>query len=227
MKIIIADNYFLSRIGLEFIIKKYFKNAPYIISLAEGFKFLSNQIKFYSPDIVLLDYVSTNLSADEVEKLIIRYPSTKFILITEWIKKSEILQYFQKDIKWHLLKECDEQEIKECIEYAMNNQSFFCNKLVQFIQSNNEEVSPGSRNKLSCDGIVITQREREIIQWIAQGYSNKQIADHLNISIHTVFTHRKNIMKKTNANNTAGLVFFALKNKLITSSNHFLFAENS
>ncbi|MCX7728253.1 MAG: response regulator transcription factor [Bacteroidia bacterium] len=224
MKVIIADKHFLSRTGLEYIIQKYFEKTRYLVSSVHGFIPLSQQIKTFMPDIVLLDYISMNIKAEEVQKLMVKYPEVKFIFITEWLPKTEWLPYFQLDIKWHLLKECDEQEIKECIEYAMNNQSFFCNKLIQFIQSNEESIQVIERNNMSCNGIVITQREREIIQLIAEGMSNKQIADSLNLSIHTVLTHRKNIMKKTNVSNTAGLVLFALKNNILRSDNHFLFA---
>lgn len=226
MKIIIADHHFLSRTGLEHLIQKYFDKAEYIVSEITGFKVLSQQIKSFQPHIVLLDYVSMQINPIELKTLLTRFSETKFILITEWLPKNELLKYFQSCVKWHLLKECDEAEIKECIEYALHNQSFFCNKLVQYIQTKEDSLNLYERNNLDCNGISITQREREIIQMIAEGYSNKQIADVLNISVHTVLTHRKNIMKKTKANNTAGLVFFALKNNIITSANRFLFAQN-
>lgn len=226
MKVIISDAHFLSRTGLEFILNKHFSNVELLVSTIRGYKVLSQQIKHFEPKIVLLDYISTNISSEELQTLIHRYPQIRFILITEWLPKEELIKYFQTDIKWHLLKECDEMEIKECIEYALNNQSFFCNKLIQFIHSQNSEVSKELVNNTDCSGILITNREREIIQLIAEGKSNKEIAEVLNISVHTVLTHRKNIMKKTNANNTAGLVLFALKNNIITPTNHFLFADN-
>ncbi|GIV26347.1 MAG: response regulator transcription factor [Bacteroidia bacterium] len=226
MKVIISDTHFLSRTGLEFILNKHFNEVELLISTIEGYKVLSQQIKHFDPEIVLLDYISTNISSEELLKLMLRYPQVRFILITEWLPKVELMKYFQIGIKWHLLKECDEIEIKECIEYALNNQSFFCNKLIQFIHSQNSEVSKEMRTNADCNGILITNREREIIQLIAEGKSNKEIAEVLNISVHTVLTHRKNIMKKTHANNTAGLVLFALKNNIIIPTNHFLFAEN-
>jgi DNA-binding NarL/FixJ family response regulator len=226
MRVLIADKHFLSRTGLEYIVQKHFEHANCFALSAEGFKILSRQIKQFLPDMVILDYISVNISPEEVQKLILKYPFTRFVLITEWLPKNELLKYFKSEVKWHLLKECDEQEIKECIEYAMSNQSFFCNKLIQYLQSNEENIEITERNRMNCNGINITQREREIIQLIAEGMSNKQIADALNLSIHTVLTHRKNIMKKTNANNTAGLVLFAIKNHLLPPSNHYLFAEN-
>lgn len=226
MKILIADRHFLSRTGLEQIIQTHFSNAMYMNFNGEGFKPLSQHIKKFLPDIVLLDYVSVNISPEELHTLMIKFPEVKFVLITEWLSRTELLKYFRNGIKWHLLKECDEYEIKECMEYAYNNQSFFCNKLIHFIQSGEDSLQLKDRNNIDCNGISITQREKEIIQLIAEGLSNKQIASALNLSVHTVLTHRKNIMKKTNANNTAGLVLFAIKNHIVPPSNHFLFEEN-
>ena len=224
MNILIADKHFLSSTGLEHLVHKHFNKTCYMTSQAQERKILAQQIKVFQADIVLLDYNSMQLSPEDVRILQLRFPNTKFIFITEWLPKSEFIKYLRTGIKWHLLKECDEAEIKECIEYAANNQSFFCNKLIQFMQRK-EEMDIEERRQTDCSGIGITQREREIIQMIAEGMSNKQIADALHLSIHTVLTHRKNIMKKTSANNTAGLVLFALKNRIIESSNHFLFAK--
>lgn len=225
MKIIIADGCFLSRVGLEYVIQNKSDISEYIVSQVAGFRALSQQIKLFLPDMVMLDYVSMHLSPEDVQVLMIKYPNIKFIFITDWLPKEELLKYFRLDVKWHLLKECDEKEISDCIQYAKNNQSFLCNRIVQYIQ-NKEEVPAKERSAIHCNGVSITQRERDIIELIAEGLSNKQIADNLNLSIHTVLTHRKNIMKKTNANNTAGLVLFALKNNIIAHTNRFLFARN-
>jgi DNA-binding NarL/FixJ family response regulator len=86
-----------------------------------------------------------------------------------------------------------------------------------------EEQSGGTAKKISCAGIEITSREIEIIKLITQGNSNKEIADQLFLSLHTVNTHRKNIMNKLGINNTAGLVMFAIKNEIL-NPNHFLFS---
>lgn len=77
---------------------------------------------------------------------------------------------------------------------------------------------------VSCKGLVITEREADVIKHIAEGLSNKQIADKLFLSTHTVNTHRKNIMSKLGVNNTAGIVMYAVKNNLI-EHNSLLFSN--
>lgn len=78
---------------------------------------------------------------------------------------------------------------------------------------------------ISCEGVKISNRETEIISLISDGLSNKQIAEKLFLSVHTVTTHRKKIMSKLGVNNTAGLVLFAIKNNIV-SPNHLLFNTN-
>ena len=74
----------------------------------------------------------------------------------------------------------------------------------------------------SCDPIKISSRELEIIEYIAQGFTTKEIAAQLFLSVHTVMTHRKNIMNKLGVKNTAGIVIYAVKENLI-SPNKYLF----
>jgi DNA-binding CsgD family transcriptional regulator len=75
----------------------------------------------------------------------------------------------------------------------------------------------------NCDGVVISERELEVIRYIAEGYTNVEIADKLYLSQHTINTHRKNIMAKLGVNNTAAIVMYAVKTKLV-SPNKYLFS---
>ena len=77
--------------------------------------------------------------------------------------------------------------------------------------------------ELSCEPVVISDRELEVIKLIAEGYTNVEIAEKLFLSPHTVNTHRKNIMQKLGVNNTAAIVMYAVKSQLV-SPNKFLFS---
>ncbi|MGZ4158606.1 MAG: response regulator transcription factor, partial [Bacteroidia bacterium] len=119
----------------------------------------------------------------------------------------------------HLLKDCDEDEIVEAIYKTAKGEQFMCGKIV----TNILEVKPEAAFESSCEGLNISDREMEIIKLIAEGFSNKEVADKLFLSTHTITTHRKNIMNKLGVNNTAGLVLFAVRENLV-SPNHFLFS---
>jgi len=80
-------------------------------------------------------------------------------------------------------------------------------------------------DSFSCEPVVLSERELEIITHIAEGFTNNQIAEKLFISPHTVNTHRKNILQKLGANNTAAIVMYAVKANLV-SPNKFLFSPS-
>src|SRR5205085_6194927 len=109
---------------------------------------------------------------------------------------------------------------------TIKGEKFVCGKIVSYLTASPEIVGSNSFIKsLGCDGIPVTGREIDIIRGIAEGLSNKLIADKLNLSTHTVNTHRKNIMCKLGVNNTAGVVMFAVKNQLL-ETNFDLFGRN-
>ena len=99
-----------------------------------------------------------------------------------------------------------------------------CGKIVNSILNNDAKTNRNT--DYSCEGMNISDREIEIITLIAEGFSNKEVADKLFLSTHTVTTHRKNIMNKLGVNNTAGLVLFAVRENLV-SPNHFLFSSET
>ena len=150
------------------------------------------------------------------------YTKTKFLIITEWLSKKESVEVLESGITSFLLKECDKIEILEAINSTIKGEKFICGKIVRFLSASSEIKSSNSFIKsLSCDGFQVTNREIDIIQGIAEGLPNKLIAVKLNLSTHTVNTHRKNIMAKLGVKNTAGIVMFAVKNKLLETNFDF------
>ena len=106
------------------------------------------------------------------------------------------------------------EEILEAVNSTIKGEKFICGKIVSYLTAEKEIVPTNSFIKsLGCDGMSVTDREIDIIRGIAEGLSNKLIADKLKLSTHTVNTHRKNIMSKLGVNNTAGVVMFAVKNQ--------------
>jgi DNA-binding CsgD family transcriptional regulator len=110
------------------------------------------------------------------------------------------------------------------IETAKGNK-FFCGKILETINKSNLDVDDIDHGLLTCDPVLMSDRENEIIVLIAEGYTNDQIAEMLFLSKHTVNTHRKNILFKLGVKNTAGIVMYAVKTQLV-SPNKFLFAAN-
>ena len=221
IKITIADSHFLSRKGLAVLLKE---NADFTL-LAEALSTsdLVNQSKFYKPDLIILDYDSENFSIDGLSQIVKKYPNTHLLAITEFKNNSTVAKAMKNGITSHLLKDCDEDEIVEAIYKTAKGEQFMCGKIVSAVL---DDKSTNTITSYNCDGLNVSEREMEIIKYIAEGLSNKEVADKLFLSTHTVTTHRKNIMAKLGVNNTAGLVLFAVRANLI-SPNHFLFSAAS
>lgn len=216
IKIVIADSHFLSRKGLSVLLNA--NTDLVVLSEALSTTDLVNQSKFYKPDLIIIDYTSANYSLEGLQQIVKRYPKAKLLAITDIQSHATISKALNTGVTSHLLKDCDQDEIIEAIYKTANGEKFMCGKIV-----NNILDSPAAAIESSCEGLNISDREMEIIKLIAEGCSNKEVADKLFLSTHTITTHRKNIMNKLGVNNTAGLVLFAVRENLV-SPNHFLFS---
>lgn len=218
IKVLIADKNFLSRVGLELLVGelKGFELVPSVCGDKED---LENQISLSKPNLLIADFISLGISVEELKVLTHKYARIQFLMITELLSKKELIKVLESGITSFLLKECDKIEILEAINSTIKGEKFICGKIVSFLSASPEIVTNNSFIKsLGCDGIPVTEREIDIIRGIAEGLSNKLIADKLNLSTHTVNTHRKNIMNKLGVNNTAGIVMFAVKNQLLETN---------
>ena len=145
-----------------------------------------------------------------------QFKSLHILAISGMLPKEDISLLLNSGVTSFLLKECDKQEICDAIDNSQNGTRFLCGQIIDILMAEDSSVPAKTiRKKNSCEGFAISDREIEIIKHIALGLSNKQIADKLFLSFHTVHTHRKNIMQKLSVNNTAGVVMFAVKNNLL------------
>lgn len=216
--VLVADKNFLSRVGLELLVGelKGFNLAPTVCGDSED---LRNQIRLSRPNLVIADFVSLGIGTAELRSLVQEFPRSRFMVITDLLSKKELDRVLASGVTSYLLKECDKSEILEAINSTIKGEKFLCSKIVSVMAASSEIVTGNSLIKsLGCDGIRVTEREVDIIRCIAEGLSNKLIADKLGLSTHTVNTHRKNIMSKLGVNNTAGVVMFAVKNRLLETN---------
>ena len=218
IKVLIADKNFLSRIGLEFLVGEL--NGFELVPTVCGDKHdLISQLQLSKPNLLITDFSSLGIDIEELKTIVKKFPKIKFLVITEMLTKNNLNKVLQSGITSYLLKDCDKTEILEAVNSTIKGEKFICGKIVSYLTAEKEIVPTNSFIKsLGCDGMSVTDREIEIIRGIAEGLSNKLIADKLKLSTHTVNTHRKNIMSKLGVNNTAGVVMFAVKNQLLETN---------
>lgn len=210
-KILIADSHWLDRKGLEKSVSEFSLDAQ-ITTCSNAVEML-HLLKEEHFDVLVVDYAGELLDFSDLLKVMDLKDRPKILTITDQYDENSVVQSNKVGIEGQVTKECSEEEVEEAIEALLNGEKFLCGKISALIKDEEAE---------SCDGIVLSQRELEIISMIANGSTNKDIAESLCLSAHTVNTHRKNIMAKLGINNTAGLVLYAVKSNLI-SPNKFLF----
>ncbi|MBI2271183.1 MAG: response regulator transcription factor [Bacteroidetes bacterium] len=212
IKILIADNSYLIRKGLQSIIDQVEDFS--IVGEAEKAEELSEKLLLNSPDVLIMDYSSRYFCLDDISIIREHFPMVNILAITSLQPKSIVSKSIEYGITSHLWNDCGKEEIIESIYSTSMSKKFLCGKIVDLLMEQSMLIS----SNVSCSGVKISEREIQILQLIADGLPSKQIADKLFISVHTVTTHRKNLMSKLNVNNRASLVMFAIRENLIGTS---------
>lgn len=224
MKVIIADSNDLVRIGLRAIITS--KLDCEIVGEAKDSEELESISKNFGADIIVIDYTSPGFEVDIISVIKSKYPNIEILAITPEQSASVLVDALRSGVTSYVKKDCSIPEIIDAVKETAAGSKFFCGQILETIQEANLNVDDIDFADFSCDPVVISKRESEIITMIAEGFTNTQIADKLFISAHTVNTHRKNIMAKLGVKNTAGIVMYAVKANLV-SPNKFLFTADS
>lgn len=217
ISVLIADKNYLSCLGLYTLLSKSSNfEAEYTNDV--DFEQLISTIKKNKPKILVIDFNSLDISSKQISIISKTFRKLQILAITDYLSKNEMQSVLNNGVRSYLLKECDKEEIIEALHATYNGERFLCVKVAHYLASYEElEIIRPELEKVSCQGLGITDRELDIIRLISEGLSNKLIADKLELSTHTVNTHRKNIMNKLNIANTAGIVMFAVKNKLLAA----------
>jgi DNA-binding NarL/FixJ family response regulator len=219
--IVIADSSELVLKGLKTIIEE--DNDVEVI-LTCNFIELKSAINSSENFLLIIDYTSKGFSLDHILELKNDFPRLKIVAITPYTNAQTIVQAAQAGIESHLQKECSIKEIKTAIKATISGQKFFCDGIIHQMRNESINIDKVSFNSLKPESIQLSERELQIIQFIAEGYTNSQIAAIVYLSNHTINTHRKNIMKKLGVNNTAGIVMYAVKSNIV-SPNQFSFKK--
>jgi DNA-binding NarL/FixJ family response regulator len=210
IKIVLADAQYLVRIGLRSLLSatKDFKIVGEAVNTEELLK-LSEEMH---PDVVIFDYNSSNNFVQE-DMIQVRKvsPSTRFLVISADESKSTIYKAIELGAVSFLTKECDKDEIIGAVYATAKNEKFLCHKVIDIIIEKHMHVDEDN-----CKAFNLSLRETEIIKLTAKGWTAKTIAGHLFLSTHTVYTHKKNIMKKLKINSSSEMIVYAIQNGLIT-----------
>lgn len=220
MRLVIADSNDLVRVGLRSVIKS--KLDVEVVGEAKSNEELTDIVRSFDTDLVLIDFTAPGFDIDVVNKLRAEFENLVILAITPEQSAQTLVDALRAGVTSYVKKDCSIPEIIDAVNETGKGNKFFCGQILETIQEANLDVDDINFENFSCDPVIISKREQEIITMIAEGFTNTQIAEKLFISAHTVNTHRKNIMAKLGVKNTAGIVMYAVKSNLI-SPNKFLF----
>ena len=224
MKIVLADSNELVRLGIRSALKNDLKVE--LVGEATSSVALLELVKSFETDVVVVDYTSKGFSIDVIVKLRSLRKHINILAITPEQSAQTVVDALRSGVMSYVKKDCSITEIVDAVRETGKGNKFFCGQILETIQVANLDVDDIDLEAFSCEPVILSDRESEIIVHIAEGNTNAQIAEMLFLSNHTVGTHRKNIMAKLGVRNTAGIVMYAVKTNLI-SPNKFLFAGES
>ena len=207
-KILIISNDFLFGKGLV----SYLETKKHEMSTCEDSLQLESNLLKTSPHFLLYDFDTIGFKPEKVMALANFITQCKVIVFGKNLSQSQIDTLKSYGAIGFISKSCTQNTLDTCMGTVSKN--------ILFIDNDLKETVAGQVNLFTK--LNISDREIEIIKLIAEGFINKEIADRLFLSTHTVNTHRKNIMQKLGINNTAGIVLFAVKQGIISPS-EFLF----
>jgi len=223
MNVIIADSNDLIRIGLRTILSA--QRDITISGEAVNNEELLEQLNAFGASVVIIDYTSPGFDINIVPKIQQKHKRVRFLAITPEQSAQTLVDALRSGITSYIKKDCDLSEIVNAVSETAYGNKFFCGQILEAIQKANIDVNDLDFDSFTCEAVILSERENEIIVLIAEGNTNEQIAEQLFLSKHTVNTHRKNIMAKLGVKNTAGIVMYAVKTNLV-SPNKFLFAPS-
>ena len=207
IKIFIADDHEFFRKGIINVINdiKHIK----VVGEAENGEKLLEKLKTIKPDIILMDIKMPVLDGEkttiEVKKL---YPDIKIIALSFFDEDDYLMKMIEARVDGYILKNTNKEGLEHAINIIATGKPYFAEEFMPFFTQ--QILNKDSKNKDN-----LTKREKEILQVISEGLTNKEIAEKLFISIKTVINHRTNILSKTNTKNTASLLNYAFKNNLV------------
>ena len=211
MNILIIDDHRIVRDG----IKLYLDGDPEYQIVAEGSSGYDalNLTQQKEVDLILMDINMEGMDGIETTKKVIEeHPEIKVIALTMHNDYQHIKAMMDAGAGGYLLKSCDESELKYALKSVMEDDIYYSKEVAQTVMNNLAKKKARSRSEALAT--PLTPREKEVYQLIMEEYSNQEIADKLFISIRTVEVHKRNLLEKTGAKNTTGLVLYAVKNEL-------------
>jgi len=211
IKVLVADDHTILRQGIKSLLAN--EEEIEVIGEAKNGREALTIIEETLPDVILMDIAMPGLNGLEATRRIKkRFPRMKVLVLTMYTNEEYIFQILNAGANGYLVKETAFQDLISAIKAVYKNEAFMSPSISKKVINSYIKRAQNDEQE-TCE--ILTTREREILQLIAEGNSSKKIAELLFISPKTVETHRTHIMDKLNIHNRTGLVKYAIRKGIV------------
>lgn len=209
-RVLVVDDHPMVAEGIEAILETY-PDIEVVGTLANGQEAIEN-VGALAPDVVLMDLNMPGVNGLSATELLLEiHPDLRILILSMHDSPEYISTALRHGAAGYVLKDVPTEQIKEAIDRVMAGEQYLCTG-----------ASTSLKPRTSNSREPLTNREQTILLQLAQGKSNKEVANTLDISVRTVETHRKNIKRKLGISSTAGLTRYALEHGVLQGTGHGL-----
>ncbi len=213
IRIVLADDHTVIRQGLRLLLER--QPDFEIVSEAADGRQAVEATEAQKPDVVVLDIAMPNLNGIEAARQIsARVPAAAVVILSMHADESYLLQALKVGARAYLLKDSADTDLIAAIYAVVERKAFFSPAISRMLAD--EYVHQLQERRAQDSYELLTSREREVLQLLAEGKSNKEVAALLGVSPYTVDSHRANIMQKLNLHSTPELVLYAVRKGVIS-----------
>lgn len=212
LRVILADDHTLVRAGLRSLVEQL-KDVTVVAEANDGHEVLAAAASHH-PDVVLMDITMPRMNGFEAAlRLKKEHPQVKIIILSMHASEEYVLQALRAGASGYLVKDSAPLELNLALQSVARGETYLSPPISrQVVESYMQRVGQGQADEPLA---LLTGRQREILQLIAEGSSTKDIARKLNLSVKTVETHRAQLMERLDIHDVAGLVRFAVRHGLV------------
>jgi two-component system, NarL family, response regulator NreC len=212
IRVLVADDHSVVRKGLRFLLETL-DDVQVVGEAGDGMEAI-RLAEETSPSILVMDIAMPRLNGiDAAAQVIRKFPETSVILLSMHSDEEYLVRALNIGVRAYILKDSAEDDLVHAIRAVNNGQSYFSPAIAQALAE--DYVRQMRRRQLEDSYELLTERERHILQLLAEGRSNKDVAAVLGLSPYTVETHRTHVMRKLNLHSTAEIVLYAVRKKIV------------
>jgi DNA-binding NarL/FixJ family response regulator len=213
IRILLADDHTVMRSGLRLLLERQ-PNLRVVAEASDG-RDAVDRAAVETPDVVVMDIAMPHLNGVEAARQIVaRNPKTAVVILSMHSDESYVIRSLKAGARAYLLKDSAEADLISAIHAISEGKSFFSPAISKLLKEDymHQLAEQGAEDSYE----LLTPREREVLQLVAEGKSNKEVAQRLNLSLYTVETHRTHILQKLNLHSVPELILYAVRKGIIS-----------